>query len=81
MSQSEVPRDGDDQRRNQGADIGDGFNPVVATGPAKMMEALIFCGSLWNADMCEVGTLEVEECERPVWIDAAYDDEDGQLYT
>jgi hypothetical protein len=41
-----------------------------------MMEALLFCGSLWNADMCEVGTLEGEECERAC-VDAAYDDEDG----
>ena len=42
-----------------------------------MVEALIFCGSLWNAAMCEVGTLEIEESERPVWIDASYDDDEG----
>jgi len=42
-----------------------------------MSDALIFCGSLWNTSMCEVGTLEVEESERPVWIDAAYDDDEG----
>lgn len=43
-----------------------------------MIEALIFCGSLWNASMREVGTLEVEECDR-VCLDAAYNDDDGVM--
>jgi hypothetical protein len=39
--------------------------------------ALIFCASIHNNDMCEVGRLEVDECEHALHIDAKFDDADG----
>lgn len=41
-----------------------------------MLEALLFCGSLWNADMCEVGLIETDDCEQ-LCLDAQYDDDKG----